>query len=85
MKDQICHLFLGDRENVGKFPRGKENTKIVGKWENFIENRGKFRGTGLQNYSWYTIWSFQFGSVELKKGCLNFARREVNREHCNVG
>jgi len=38
---------LGDRENVGEFPRGRENTKIVGKLEKLVENRGEFRGTGL--------------------------------------
>jgi len=46
LKGQICHL-LGDRKNVGKFPRGRENTKIVGKLEKLVDNRGEFRGTGL--------------------------------------
>jgi len=36
---------------VGKFPRGRENTKIVGNLEKLVENRGEFRGefrgTGL--------------------------------------
>jgi len=32
---------------VGEFPRGRENTKIVGKLEKLVENRGEFRGTGL--------------------------------------
>ena len=28
-------------------PRGRKNTKIVGKVEKLVENRGKFRGTSL--------------------------------------
>ena len=32
---------------MGEFPRGKENTKIVGKLEKLVENRSEFRGTGL--------------------------------------
>jgi len=32
---------------VGEFPRGRENSKIVGKVEKLLENRGEFRGTGL--------------------------------------
>ena len=39
--------FFGDRENVSEFPRGRENTKIVGKLEKLVEDRGEFRGTGL--------------------------------------
>ena len=46
LKGQVCHLF-GDRENVGMFPRGRENTKIVGKLEMLVENRGELRGRGL--------------------------------------
>ena len=46
LKGQICPLF-GDRENVGEFPRGKENTKIVGKLKKLVEDRGEFRGTGF--------------------------------------
>ena len=46
MKGQICHLFV-DRENIGAFPRGRENTKIVGKLEKLVENKGEFIGTGL--------------------------------------
>ena len=46
MKGQICHLF-GDRKNMDDFARGRENTKIVGKLEKLVENRGKFKGTGL--------------------------------------
>ena len=30
---------------MGEFSRGKENTKIVGKLEKHVENRGKFRDT----------------------------------------
>ena len=30
---------------MGKFPRGRENTKIVGKLEKLVEDRGEFRGT----------------------------------------
>ena len=83
-KGQICHLF-GDRENVGEFPRGRENTKIVGKLEKLFEDRGKFRGTGFQNYSRYTTRSTRFGSVELKKGFPDFVCRECNRGHCDGG
>ena len=36
-----------EREHVGKFPRGRENTKIVGKFEKLVEDRGEFRGTGF--------------------------------------
>ena len=32
---------------MGEFPRGKENTKIIGKLEKLVKNRGEFRGTGL--------------------------------------
>ena len=32
---------------MGEFPRGRENSKIVGKVEKLVENRGEFRGTGL--------------------------------------
>ena len=32
---------------MGKFPRERENTKIVGKLEKLFENRGEFRGTIL--------------------------------------
>ena len=32
---------------MGEFPRGRENTTIVGKLEKLVENRGEFRGTGL--------------------------------------
>jgi len=32
---------------LGEFPRGRENSKIVGKVEKLLENRGEFRGTGL--------------------------------------
>ena len=32
---------------MGKFPRGRENIKIVGNLEKLAENRGEFRGTGL--------------------------------------
>ena len=74
MKGQICHLFW-DREYAGKFPRGRENTKIVGKLEKLIEDRGEFRGTGFKNYSRYTIRSTRFGGVELKKGFPDFACR----------
>ena len=54
MKSRICHL-LGNKENVGEFPSGRENTKIVGMLGKLVENRGEFRGTGLENYSRYTI------------------------------
>ena len=30
-----------------EFPRGRENTKIVGKLERLVESRGEFLGTGL--------------------------------------
>ena len=30
---------------MGEFPRGRENTKILGKLEKLVENRGEFRGT----------------------------------------
>ena len=29
---------------MGDFPRGRENTKIVGKLEKLVEDRGKFWG-----------------------------------------
>ena len=32
---------------MGEFPRGRENTKIVGKLEKLVEDRGEFRGTGF--------------------------------------
>ena len=32
---------------MGEFPRGRENTKIVGKLEKLVENRGELRGIGL--------------------------------------
>jgi len=32
---------------LDEFPRGRESTKILGKLEKLVENRGKFRGTGL--------------------------------------
>ena len=39
--------FIGDREKVGELPRGRKNTKILGKLEKLVENRGELRGTGL--------------------------------------
>ena len=48
---------------MGEFPRGRENTKIVGKFEKVVENRGEFRGTGRYNYSRYTIRSTRFEDV----------------------
>ena len=70
---------------MGKFPRGRENTKIVGKLEKLVEDRGEFRGTGFKNYTRYTIRSTRFGGVELKKGFPDFACRELNRGHCEGG
>jgi len=70
---------------VGEFPRGRENTKIVGKFEKLFENRGEFRGTGRYNYSRYTIRSTRFEDVELKKDFPDFACRELNRGHCDGG
>ena len=70
---------------MGKFPRGRENTKIVGKLEKLVEDRGEFRGTGCQNYSRNTIRSTRFGGVKLKKGFPDFACRELNRGHCEGG
>ena len=32
---------------MGEFSRGTENTKIVGKLEKLVEDRGEFKGTGL--------------------------------------
>ena len=32
---------------MGEFPRGRENTKIIGKLKTFVEDRGEFRGTGF--------------------------------------
>ena len=32
---------------MGEFPRGRENTKIVGKFEKLVENGSEFRGTEL--------------------------------------
>ena len=58
---------------------------IVGKFEKLVENRGELRGTGLWNYSRYTIRSTRFGSVELKKGFPSFACRELNRGHSDGG
>jgi len=68
---------LEDRETVGEFPRGRENTKIVGKLEKLVENRGKFSGTGLYNYSRYTIRYTRFGGVKLKKDFPDFACRNL--------
>ena len=70
---------------MGEFTRGKENTEIVGKLEMLVENRGEFRGTGLENDSRYTIRSIRFGGVELKKDFLDFACSELNRGHCDRG
>ena len=63
---------------MGKSPRGRENTKIVGKLEKLVEDRDEFRGTGFKNYSRYTIRSTRFGGVELKKGFPDFACRELS-------
>ena len=65
---------------MGKFPRW-EYTKIVGKLKKLVEDRGESRGTGLENYSRYTIKSTRFGGVELKKGFPNVVCRELNRGH----
>ena len=70
---------------MGEFPRGRENTKIVGKLEKFVQDRGEFGGTGFQNYSRYTIRSTRFGGVELKKDFPDFACREFNRGHYEGG
>ena len=70
---------------MGEFPRGRENSKIVGKLERFVQDRGEFGGTEFQNYSRYTIRSTRFGGVELKKGFPDFACREFNRGHCEGG
>ena len=32
---------------MGKFPIERENTKILGKLEKLVEDRGEFRGTGF--------------------------------------
>ena len=32
---------------MGEFPRGRENTKIVGKLEKLVEDMDTFRGTGF--------------------------------------
>ena len=39
--------FFGDKENVGKFPRGRENTKIVEKLEKLVADRRELSGTGF--------------------------------------
>ena len=54
-----------------KFPRGWDYTKIIGERKKLVEKRGEFRGTGVQSYSRYTIWSFGCGGVELKKDFLS--------------
>ena len=59
--------------------------KVVRKLKKLVENSGKFRGTGLKNHSRYSIMSTRFRGVELKKGFLNFACRELNRGHCDGG
>ena len=64
---------FGDREDLGEFPRGKENTKIVGKSEKLVEDRGECWGKGFRNYSRYTIRPTRFGGVELKKDFPYFA------------
>jgi len=38
--------FFGDRKDVCKFPRGREDTKIMRELKKLLENRGEFRGTG---------------------------------------
>ena len=70
---------------MGEFPRGRENTKIVGKLKKCVEDRGEFRSIGLKNYSRYTIRSARFGGVDLEKGFPDFACRELNRGHCEGG
>ena len=84
LKGQIYSLF-GDREDKCKFPRRKEYIKIIGELKMLVENSGEFRGTGLENYRRYTIWSYGFGGVELMKGFLNSGCREFNRGHCDGG
>ena len=39
----------------------KKGTKIVGKLRKLAENRGEFKGTGLQNYNRCTVRSARFG------------------------
>ena len=39
--------FLGDRENMGEFPRVKENTKIVGKLKSLL---GTGASSGAQDF-----------------------------------
>ena len=70
---------------MGKFPRGREYTKFVGKVKKLVENRSEVRGTGLKNYSRYNIRSTRFGGVELKKGFPNFTCRVLDRGHCDGG
>ena len=70
---------------MGEFPRGRVNTKVVGKLEKFVQDRDEFRGTGFQNYSRYSIRSTRFESVELTKGFPGFVCRERNMGHCEGG
>ena len=72
-------------KNVGRFPRRREYDKIVGKLEKLDKNRGEFKGTGLANYSRYTIRSTRFGGVQLRKGFLKIASRELNRRDSDGG
>ena len=39
--------FFEDREDVCKFPRRREYTKMVRKLEKLVENRGELKDTGL--------------------------------------
>ena len=50
-----------------------------------VENKGEFRRTELKNYSRYTIRPARFENVEVKKGFLNFACRELDRGHFDGG
>ena len=77
--------FLGDREDVCKFSRGLEYTKIIEELKKLVENIGEFRGTGLKNYRRYTIRSTRFGGVELKKGFPNLVYRKFDRGHSSGG
>ena len=63
---------------MGLFPRGGKCAKSVGRLEQFVKDRGKFRSTGFENYCCNAIRAFGFGGVKLEKGLANFSRGELN-------
>ena len=60
MKGQICPL-LGDREDVCKFPRGWEYTKIIGELKSFLRTGAS---SGAQDFR--TIAGIPSGPMDLE-------------------